>query len=120
MIRRSPETGERTLDALSWGLIPHWALDPDIRPINATAEHVAAAPIKAAYAKRRCIVPMDGFWAAVPRQKRLQPYYITAKDRTSGKTGRTRQRANGLELSPSSPASRMNFARRSMIGCQSY
>jgi putative SOS response-associated peptidase YedK len=29
-IRRHPETKQRTLDALRWGLIPNWAKDPKI------------------------------------------------------------------------------------------
>jgi putative SOS response-associated peptidase YedK len=33
VIRRNPETGEQTLDALRWGLIPNWAKDEKI-PYN--------------------------------------------------------------------------------------
>jgi putative SOS response-associated peptidase YedK len=29
-IRRNPETGKRTMDALRWGLIPNWAKDEKI------------------------------------------------------------------------------------------
>jgi putative SOS response-associated peptidase YedK len=41
-IRLNPETQQRSLDALQWGLIPHWAKDPKIpyRTINARAESV--------------------------------------------------------------------------------
>src|SRR5690349_16414941 len=28
VIRRNPRTGERSLDPLRWGLIPHWYTDP--------------------------------------------------------------------------------------------
>src|SRR5271163_259990 len=36
-IRRNPETGERTMDGLRWGLIPNWAKDDKIayKTINA-------------------------------------------------------------------------------------
>ena len=46
VVRRHPETGERRLDLLSWGFLPHWTTDPKAvrRPINARAETVAAAP----------------------------------------------------------------------------
>ena len=39
-IRRNPETGERTLDAFRWGLIPNWAKDEKIayKTINARVE----------------------------------------------------------------------------------
>jgi putative SOS response-associated peptidase YedK len=28
VVRRHPETGERRLDLLKWGLVPHWSKDP--------------------------------------------------------------------------------------------
>ena len=48
-----------------WGLIPSWAKDGKIgnRLINARAETVASTPaFRASFAKRRCIVPADGFY----------------------------------------------------------
>jgi putative SOS response-associated peptidase YedK len=33
-IRRNPETGERTLDALRWGFIPNWAKDEKIYALD--------------------------------------------------------------------------------------
>ncbi len=44
VIRQNPKTGERSLDRLWWGLIPHWVKDADggRKPINAKAETVAA------------------------------------------------------------------------------
>jgi putative SOS response-associated peptidase YedK len=48
-----------------WGLIPSWAKDAKIgnRLINARAETVASTPaFRASFAKRRCIVPADGFY----------------------------------------------------------
>jgi putative SOS response-associated peptidase YedK len=53
IIRQHPKTGERHLDRLWWGLIPYWTKEPAPRhkPINATAERVATAPMfRAAYA----------------------------------------------------------------------
>lgn len=84
IVRRNPDSGKRTLDRLQWGLIPHWAKEPGLRPINAKAEGIVTKPMfRQAYAKRRCIVPMDGFyeWQAVPGEKRKQPWYITSRDR---------------------------------------
>ena len=45
VIRRNHKTGERSLDALCWGLIPYWCRDPKggRKPINAKAETVAIA-----------------------------------------------------------------------------
>lgn len=84
VIRQNHRTGERALDLLKWGLIPHWSKEPKpkLLPINARAETVATAPMFAdAYARRRCIVPVDGYyeWQASGRSK--QPYAIAMKDR---------------------------------------
>jgi len=81
VIRQHPETGERRLDRLWWGLIANWIKEPapKIKPINATAERVASAPMfRAAYAKRRCLVPVDNFfeWMAVKGKGPKQPYAI--------------------------------------------
>lgn len=65
VLRRHPETGERRLDTLRWGLVPRWAKDATggARLINARAEGVAEKPsFRDAFAKRRCLVPADGFY----------------------------------------------------------
>jgi putative SOS response-associated peptidase YedK len=85
VIRENHKTGERSLDLLKWGLIPHWCSDPrgGRRPINAKAESVAGLPtFKDAYALRRCIVPVDGFfeWRAIRDARAKQPYAIAMKD----------------------------------------
>ena len=77
--RSHPETGDTTLDLIRWGLLPSWAKDQKIawKLINARAETVATAPaFKKAFAKRRCLVPVDGFyeWKKVGKEKR--PYLI--------------------------------------------
>ena len=43
VIRENHETGERTLELLHWGLIPHGCKDPEggRKPINARAESLA-------------------------------------------------------------------------------
>jgi putative SOS response-associated peptidase YedK len=83
VVRRHPETGERHLDLLKWGLVPHWTKDPAHaqRPINARAETVATSGMfRPAFAQRRCIVPADAFyeWQARPAGK--QPYAIARCD----------------------------------------
>ena len=64
VVRRHPETGERNLDALKWGLLPSWTKDLKAqRPINARAETMAKLPtFRQAYAKRRAIVPIKAFY----------------------------------------------------------
>jgi putative SOS response-associated peptidase YedK len=66
-------------------LIPYWIDEenPKLKPINATAERVASAPMfRAAYTKRRCLVPIDSFfeWAKLGGARGTkQPYVIAMK-----------------------------------------
>ena len=81
VIRQTPDSG-RTLAMLRWGLVPFWAKDLAIgnRLINARAETAAEKPaFRAAWRRRRCLVPADGFyeWKAGPGGKR--PYFISAE-----------------------------------------
>jgi putative SOS response-associated peptidase YedK len=83
VVRRHPETGERHLDLLQWGLLPNWSKEPEKaqRPINARAETVATSGLfRGAFNARRCIVPADAFyeWKAVEGGK--QPYAIARQD----------------------------------------
>lgn len=85
VIRQNHKTGERSLDLIKWGLIPHGCQDPGggRQPINAKAETVATLPMfRDAYAQRRCIVPVDGFfeWQAIKGARAKQPYAIVMKD----------------------------------------
>jgi putative SOS response-associated peptidase YedK len=83
VIRRHPETGARRLDALKWGLVPHFTKDlkEAARPINARAETVATSGMfRGAFTARRCIVPAGLFyeWQKVGAAK--QPYAIARAD----------------------------------------
>ena len=77
----------RELRVVRWGLVPFWAKDPSIgsRMINARVETVDAKPaFRRAFAKRRCLLPADGFyeWMKVSDQGKVrkQPYYIHRAD----------------------------------------
>lgn len=79
--------GVRHLDAFHWGLVPSWAKDAKIgsRMINARAESLAdKAAFKAAFKRRRCIVPADGFyeWRKDPKapKGKKQPFYVHRPD----------------------------------------
>lgn len=73
----------RVAHLLQWGLVPSWARDPRIgqRMINARAETVAEKPaFRAAFRRRRCLIPADGYyeWTATPHGK--QPWYMYRPD----------------------------------------
>lgn len=71
----------RRLRVVNWGLVPPWSQDATgaARLINARSESITEKPsYKQAYAKRRCIIPMDGWYEWSGREK--QPWYIMRKD----------------------------------------
>lgn len=81
VVRRHPETGERHLDALRWGLIPHWSRDKGRQPINARAETVGSSGMfRGALASRRCIVPMRAFYEWRQGAKPKQPFAFGRRD----------------------------------------
>lgn len=86
---RLSERGEREFTFFRWGLIPSWAKDPSIgaRLINARSETAAEKPsFRAAFKRRRCLLPATGFyeWQKLDGGKR--PMYIRRAndDTTSG------------------------------------
>ena len=84
LVAVSDREGVRVLDRYRWGLIPSWAKDPAIanRLFNARGETVTEKPsFRAAFAKRPCAIPVDGFyeWDHRPGNHR-QPHYFTRRD----------------------------------------
>ncbi|GEP39119.1 DUF159 family protein [Nocardioides psychrotolerans] len=86
----SEEPAERQLRVLRWGLVPSWAKDSSIgnKMINARMETVAEKPAyKRAFAKRRCLLPADGYFEWYPTSQltaagkpRKQPFFIRPQD----------------------------------------
>jgi putative SOS response-associated peptidase YedK len=84
VVRRHPESGERDLGVLAWGLVPHWTKDRKTarRPINARAETAVTSPMfRDAFARRRALVPAQAFyeWARREHGSRV-PYAIARRD----------------------------------------
>jgi putative SOS response-associated peptidase YedK len=82
VIRLHPKTQERRLDLLSWGFIPYWTKDKDLKtarkPINARVETAGTSPMfRSAFKERRCLVPADVFyeWYDDPETGK-QPYAL--------------------------------------------
>ena len=77
--------GARQLRELKWGLVPRWAKDPSgaNKMINLRAETVREKKgWKSTLARKRCIIPIDGFyeWQDQGKGQRKQPFYITSRD----------------------------------------
>jgi len=73
------------LEKLYWGLVPFWAKDPGIgnRMINARSDSVASKPsFRAAFRKRRCLIPADGFYEWLGGKGAKQPMLLTLADRS--------------------------------------
>lgn len=80
-----PAGAGAVLRMMQWGLIPAWAKDSAIGAslVNARAETVdTKASFREAFKRRRCLVPMSGFyeWRAVEGRKLKQPMYISPVD----------------------------------------
>jgi putative SOS response-associated peptidase YedK len=92
-VRRDAPGGtpaERRLTTVVWGLVPSWAKDRSVgnRLINARVETLAEKPaFRRAFAKRRCLLPADGYFEWYETQQRTakgkpvkQPFFIMPAD----------------------------------------
>ena len=60
-----------------WGLIPSWAKDRKISPVNAKAETIREKPFfRGAYRHHRCIIPANGFYEWKGTKGNRQPFYF--------------------------------------------
>lgn len=74
---------EPALNVMTWGLIPSWSREP-AGFINARAETLEEKPsFTESFARRRCLIPADGFYEWQRNGKTRQPYYFQMKDEAS-------------------------------------
>jgi putative SOS response-associated peptidase YedK len=76
--------GRLTLRPSRWGLIPPWAKEEAIGHslINARSETAAEKPaFKDALRRRRCLVPVDGFYEWKTERKKKQPFLFSSVER---------------------------------------
>lgn len=79
VVRRHPETGARVMSMLRWGLVPHWSADPSVatRLLHARAEGIETTrSFRDAYARRRCLIPADGFFEWQGEGKAKVPHAV--------------------------------------------
>ena len=74
------QTGEeRALAKLRWGLVPSWGKDLKLgaKMINARSETVHEKPaFRAAFRRRRCVVPVNGWFEGRRENGDKQPYWV--------------------------------------------
>ena len=73
----------RAVVAYRWGLIPHWADAARVgsRMFNARAESLTSSPaFRDAFRRKRCLVPVDGFYEWHREGTRRQPFAIARAD----------------------------------------
>ncbi|HIL24709.1 MAG TPA: SOS response-associated peptidase [Verrucomicrobia bacterium] len=71
------------LDAMRWGLIPPWAKDKSIgaKLANARAETIDEKPsFRKPFQRRRCLLPVDGYYEWESRPSGKQPVYYSMRD----------------------------------------
>lgn len=72
-----------TIRRPDWGLVPHWASDPDPGTglVNARAETVHEKPaFRDAFENRRCLVVADGYYEWQETRGGKQPYRVARED----------------------------------------
>jgi putative SOS response-associated peptidase YedK len=83
-VRQPLGTTHREFTQLHWGLIPFWAKDKKIgqKMINARSETVAEKPaFRNSFKKKRCLVPVTGFFEWQKLKEGKQPFFIGRKDK---------------------------------------
>lgn len=83
IIRNKPdsEPAVREVASVRWGFIPEWSAPPFSALINARSETVTQKPaFRNAFKRRRCLIPVDGFFEWKKIGKIRQPYLFRRAD----------------------------------------
>lgn len=83
VVRQQTERSGFTMSSMRWGLVPSWSRTGETTSllINARSETVAEKPsFKAAYQRRRCLVPADGYYEWKRQRSTNHPYYLQLAD----------------------------------------
>lgn len=79
-----PVIVENKLQLMRWGLIPFWGKEPAIgsKMINARSETAAEKPaFRASFRRKRCIIPVDGYYEWQKDGKLKMPWRIVLPSR---------------------------------------
>jgi putative SOS response-associated peptidase YedK len=79
VVRRTANDKQPEFTYLHWGLVPSWSRDKSMsaRLINARSETADEKPsFRAAFKRRRCLIPASGFYEWQQKNGRKQPMFI--------------------------------------------
>jgi len=81
LVRQRARDGRRVLESMQWGFVPRFVRDePRQRPINARVEGIAERPLfRDAFARRRGLVPADGFYEWQHRGHSSRPFAVRVR-----------------------------------------
>ena len=73
--------GKRFIDTMRWGLVPYYAKNDKKIHINARVETVdTSAAFRESFARRRCLIPADGFYEWEPADRGRSPHWVYRAD----------------------------------------
>ena len=81
-----PDAVVRSIRVMRWGLVPTWSKDRNggAKMINARSETAATKPAyRDSMARRRCILPADGWFEWKREGGAKEPFYVTGPDDSS-------------------------------------
>ncbi len=79
-VLRLDDAGAPEIVPMRWWLTPYWSKGPSTRyaMFNAKSETAATSPaFREPFRKRRCVVPVSGFYEWTRQNKQKLPYYLT-------------------------------------------
>jgi putative SOS response-associated peptidase YedK len=85
VIRRARGGDSREVAVMRWWLIPYWSREPKTKyaMFNAKAETLESSrAFEEPFARRRCVVPVSGFYEWEKQSGRKLPYYLRSLDDT--------------------------------------
>ncbi len=85
VLRKGDQPRQLKAVALRWGLIPSWAKSDSNRSplINARCEEVGQKPsFQAAFKRRRCLIPADGFYEWKSERGGSMPYFLQTQEQS--------------------------------------
>lgn len=82
VIRLNPDTGEREIAIMKWGLVPYWSKTIKLKynTINADADKLTTSGVwREPFKRRRCLVPADWFyeWPVINGEKQARAFSLS-------------------------------------------